>query len=54
MVITKVSVIILFIAIGFMFVKSVNWHPFIPANKVEAAPISQFGGLWGWLKAYCS
>src|SRR5512141_2967233 len=38
MVITKVSVIILFIAIGFMFVKSANWHPFIPANKVESAP----------------
>jgi basic amino acid/polyamine antiporter, APA family len=52
MVITKVSVIILFIAIGFMFVKSANWHPFIPANKVEAAPLSQYGGLWGWLKAY--
>ncbi len=52
MVITKVSVIILFIAIGFMFVKAVNWHPFIPANKVEAAPISQYGSLWGWLKAY--
>ena len=52
MVITKVSVIILFIAIGFMFVKSANWHPFIPANKVEAAPISRYGGFWGWLKAY--
>jgi APA family basic amino acid/polyamine antiporter len=52
MVITKVSVIILFIAIGFVFVKSVNWHPFIPANKVEAAPISEYGSLWGWLKAY--
>ena len=52
MVITKVSVIILFIAIGFMFVKSVNWHPFIPANKVEAAPISQYGSFWGWMKAY--
>jgi APA family basic amino acid/polyamine antiporter len=52
MVITKVSVIILFIAIGFMFVKSVNWHPFIPSNKVEAAPMSQYGGFWGWLKAY--
>jgi basic amino acid/polyamine antiporter, APA family len=52
MVITKVSVIILFIAIGFMFVKSANWHPFIPANKVESAPISQYGSLWGWLKAY--
>src|SRR5512133_1542888 len=32
MVITKVSVIIVFIAIGFMFVKSANWHPFIPDN----------------------
>lgn len=52
MVITKVSVIIVFIAIGFMFVKSANWHPFIPSNKVEAAPISQYGSLWGWLKAY--
>lgn len=52
MVITKVSVIILFVVLGFMFVKSVNWHPFIPANKVESAPISQYGSLWGWLKAY--
>ena len=46
MVITKVSVIILFIAIGFMFVKAVNWHPFIPVNKVEAAPISLYGSFW--------
>lgn len=52
MVITKVAVIILFIAIGFMFVKSMNWHPFIPENKVEATPISQYGSIWGWLKAY--
>jgi APA family basic amino acid/polyamine antiporter len=52
MVITKVSVIILFVALGFMFVKSANWHPFIPANKVESAPISQYGSFWGWLKAY--
>ncbi len=52
MVITKVSVIILFVAIGFMFVKSANWHPFIPANKVESTPISEYGSLWGWLKAY--
>jgi APA family basic amino acid/polyamine antiporter len=52
MVITKVSVIILFIAIGFVFVKSANWHPFIPTNKVEAAPMAQYGGFWGWLKAY--
>lgn len=33
MVITKVSVIIIFIALGFMFVKSANWHPFIPGNQ---------------------
>lgn len=52
MVITKVAVIIVFIAIGFMFVKSANWHPFIPANKVEQAPISAYGGFMGWLKAY--
>jgi APA family basic amino acid/polyamine antiporter len=52
MVITKVSVIILFIAIGFMFVKSVNWHPFIPPNTVENTPVSEYGGFWGWLKAY--
>ena len=52
MVITKVSVIILFIALGFMFVKSANWHPFIPANKVESASISEYGSFWGWLRAY--
>jgi len=52
MVITKVAVIILFIAIGVMFVKAVNWHPFIPANKVEATPMAAYGGFWGWLKAY--
>jgi basic amino acid/polyamine antiporter, APA family len=52
MVITKVSVIVVFIAIGFAFVKSANWHPFIPTNAVEAAPMSQYGGFWGWLKAY--
>ena len=52
MVITKVSVIILFIAIGVMFVKTANWHPFIPANKVESTPIAFYGSFWGWLKAY--
>ena len=52
MVITKVSVIMLFIALGFMFVKSVNWHPFIPANKVETTPVSEYGSFWAWLKAY--
>jgi APA family basic amino acid/polyamine antiporter len=52
MVITKVSVIILFIALGFMFVKAVNWHPFIPPNAVESTPISEYGSFWEWLKAY--
>jgi basic amino acid/polyamine antiporter, APA family len=52
MVITKVSVIILFIGIGIMFIKTVNWHPFIPANKVEAQSIAHYGGLWEWLRAY--
>ncbi len=37
MVITKVSVIILFIAIGIAFIKTGNWHPFIPKNT----------GVWG-------
>jgi APA family basic amino acid/polyamine antiporter len=37
MVITKVSVIILFIAIGIAFIKTGNWHPFIPKNS----------GVWG-------
>jgi len=52
MVITKVSVIILFIAVGFMFVKATNWHPFIPANKVENTPVAEYGSLWAWLKAF--
>ncbi len=37
MVITKVSVIILFIAIGIAFIKTANWHPLIPKNT----------GVWG-------
>jgi basic amino acid/polyamine antiporter, APA family len=37
MVITKVSVIILFIAIGIAFIKTANWHPLIPKNT----------GIWG-------
>jgi APA family basic amino acid/polyamine antiporter len=52
MVITKVSVIILFVVIGFMFVKAANWDPFIPANKVETQPVSDYGSFWGWLRAY--
>jgi basic amino acid/polyamine antiporter, APA family len=37
MVIIKVAVILLFIAIGFSFIKAGNWHPFIPKNL----------GTWG-------
>jgi len=52
MVITKVSVIIVFVSIGFMFVKASNWHPSIPPNKVESTPVSAYGSFWEWLKAY--
>jgi len=47
MVITKVGVIIIFVVIGFFFVKSINWHPFIPKNT------GQWGhfGLSGILRA---
>lgn len=41
MVIVKVAVIILFISIGFFFVKNTNWTPFIPANTGE-------WGHFGW------
>lgn len=41
MVILKVSVIIIFIAIGFSFVSAENWHPFIPENTGEF-------GHFGW------
>lgn len=41
MVITKVSVIIIFIAIGIFFIKTANWHPFIPKN-------SGMIGHFGW------
>ena len=41
MVIVKVSVIIIFIAIGFAFIKTGNWHPFIPKNTGE-------WGHFGW------
>lgn len=41
MVIVKVAVILLFIAIGFTFVKGANWKPFIPPNTGEF-------GHFGW------
>ena len=41
MVILKVSVIVMFIGLGFMFVKIGNWKPFIPENTGE-------WGHFGW------
>jgi len=41
MVMTKVGVIILFVIIGFYFIKVANWHPFIPKNTGE-------WGHFGW------
>jgi basic amino acid/polyamine antiporter, APA family len=41
MVITKVSVIILFVGIGILFIKQGNWHPLIPKNTGE-------WGHFGW------
>ena len=41
LVITKVFVIILFIGLGFIFVKAGNWKPFIPENTGE-------WGVFGW------
>lgn len=41
MVIVKVAVIIMFIAIGLVFVQAGNWHPFIPKNTGE-------WGHFGW------
>jgi APA family basic amino acid/polyamine antiporter len=41
MVIVKVSVILLFIAVGFAFVQADNWKPFIPENTGEF-------GHFGW------
>jgi basic amino acid/polyamine antiporter, APA family len=41
MVIVKVSVILLFIAVGFAFVQADNWKPFIPPNTGEF-------GHFGW------
>ena len=41
MVVIKVSVIIMFISLGFMFVKAGNWKPFIPENTGE-------WGHFGW------
>lgn len=41
MVIVKLAVIVLFIGIGFFFVKTINWTPFIPKN-------TGISGHFGW------
>src|SRR5262249_13351575 len=40
-VLVKVAVLVLFVGFGFLYVKSANWHPFIPRNT------GQFGS-YGW------
>jgi APA family basic amino acid/polyamine antiporter len=50
MVIVKVSVIIVFIAIGFSFINKANWHPFIPPRIIDAKGVGHFGWL-GVLRA---
>ena len=37
----KMAIVLLVIAFGFLYVKSANWHPFIPANTGEF-------GSYGW------
>jgi len=37
----KLTVVVLFIAIGYFFIHSANWHPFLPAN------VGKFG-QFGW------
>lgn len=37
----KLTVVVLFIGIGYFFIRSVNWHPFLPAN------VGKFG-QFGW------
>lgn len=50
MVIVKVSVIILFIAIGFSFINKANWHPFIPERIIDSKGVGHYGWL-GVLRA---
>lgn len=47
MVITKLSVIVLFITLGFFFVKYANWTPFIPKNTGESGHFGWSGVLRG-------
>jgi APA family basic amino acid/polyamine antiporter len=53
-VITKVSIVVLFIAIGWGFINPANHVPYIPpvGNYVDGQGVSHhFGGLWGILGA---
>ncbi len=50
MVILKVSVIILFIGIGFFYIKKSNLTPFVPKRIYDADGVGHYG-LWGILRA---
>jgi basic amino acid/polyamine antiporter, APA family len=50
MVFIKVTVIILFIAIGFFFIKKSNLVPFVPDRIIDANGTGHYG-LWGILRA---
>jgi APA family basic amino acid/polyamine antiporter len=39
----KLAVVILFIVMGAMYINPANWHPFIPAEIVNAGGTSQYG-----------
>jgi len=50
MVIIKVFVIIMFIVIGFTFIKYANWQPFVPERIIDSNGDGQFGWM-GVLRA---
>jgi APA family basic amino acid/polyamine antiporter len=50
MVILKVTVIILFITIGFFYIKKSNLTPFVPKRIYDADGVGHYG-LWGILRA---
>ncbi|SFS46727.1 amino acid permease [Sphingobacterium wenxiniae] len=51
LVILKVSVVLIFIALGWSFIDSANHDPFIPANTGEEMVKSGEMGLWAFLKS---
>jgi basic amino acid/polyamine antiporter, APA family len=50
MVFVKLAVILLFIVIGFYFVKKANWTPFIPERIIDENGVGHYG-IWGILRA---